>query len=88
MALIDKDAVLRFAQLCTDAIVMNDAALASAFDEARFRARMIADWALERGRSTIADTAADIERILGPSGMEPGLGYGDAMIRLAKIMTP
>jgi len=88
MALIDEDAVLRFAQLCADAIAMNDAALASDFDEARFRARMITDCALDLGLSAIADTAADIERILGPCGAEPGPGYGEAMLQLAKIMTP
>lgn len=35
MDLIDEDAVLRFAQLCADATAVNDAALASDFDEAR-----------------------------------------------------
>jgi len=88
MALIDEYSVPRFAQLCADAIAMNDAALASEVDEARFRARMIADWALDLGLATVADTAAGIERILGPSGTEPGPGYGDAMLWLAKLITP
>lgn len=88
MSLIDEDAVLRFAQLCADAIAMNDAALASDFDEARFRARMITDLAIDLGLSGVSGASADIERLLGPSGTEPGQGYGNAMLRLAKLMTP
>jgi hypothetical protein len=88
MAHIDEDAILRFAQLSVDAIAMNDAALASDFDEARFRARMIADWAIDLGLPTVADAALDVERILGKPGTDPAAGYGDAMLTLARLITP
>jgi hypothetical protein len=87
MGPIDEDAALRFAQLCADAIAMNDAALVSDSDEARFRARMIADWALDMGRATAAGTASHIERFLGPCRAEPGQRYVNVMRRLAKLMT-
>lgn len=71
MTLIDEDAVLRFAQLCADAIAMNDAAQASDFEEGPFRARWIFDVALEMGWNAVAQTASEIERLPGAPGTQP-----------------
>jgi 4-phytase / acid phosphatase len=88
MKMTDEDAILRLAQLNSEAMAMNDAALADDLDEARFRAHRIFGSALALGLSDIADVAAEVERLLGGVGTTPLPGYGHAMLRLAKILTP
>lgn len=88
MVRLDEVALLCFAQLSANAVAMNDAALDANVDEARFRTRIIADWAIGLGLPTLADAALEIERILDLPCTEPGAGYGDAMLALADLLTP
>jgi hypothetical protein len=62
---------------------MNDAALASDFDEARFRAQLIAEGADEAGHADLALAAAHLALVLGPIGTSPSPGYGAGMLRVA-----
>lgn len=85
---LDTDRILMFAELSLDAQAMSDAALAGDLDEARFRARLIVAKARENGFLPVAETAEDIAVLLRDPGMEPMPGYGHAMLRLAKLLTP
>ncbi|MGF6493942.1 hypothetical protein ABIE56_002127 [Luteibacter sp. 621] len=80
--------LLMLAELSMDAKAMNDAALADDLDEARFRVRLIVARAQEGGLELVAEAAEDIAVLLRDSGMEPLPGYGHAMLRLAKVLTP
>jgi 4-phytase/acid phosphatase len=86
--MIDQQTVLRFAQLNVEAIAMNDAALADDLDEARFRAHLIREAAEEMGMTELLEVAEDVIVLLRPPGTEPLPGYGHAMLRLAKLLTP
>lgn len=88
MKMIDQEAALRFAQLNVEAMAMNDAALADDLDEARFRAHLIRTSAREMGLTRVLEVAEDVIVLLRPVGTEPLPGYGHAMLRLAKILTP
>lgn len=88
MKMIDQETVLRFAQLNVEAMAMNDAALADDLDEARFRAHLIRTAAQEMGLAGVLGVAEDVIVLLRPPGTEPLPGYGHAMLRLAKILTP
>lgn len=61
---------------------MNDAALASDLDEARFRARLITAKADAAGYIDLALAAAHLVVILGPLGTTPSTGYGAGMLRV------
>jgi hypothetical protein len=75
--------ILLIAGLVRDAAAMNDAALASDFDEARFRAQLIAAQADEAGYVALALAAAHLVVTLGPLGVTPLPGYGVGMLRIA-----
>ncbi|MGN6479495.1 hypothetical protein [Luteibacter sp.] len=88
MAYGDGNTILLSAELNVDCMAMNDAALATDLDEARFRAHLICVRADELGLHAVSDAAADVAAILGDPGTEPSPGYGHAMLRLAKLLTP
>jgi 4-phytase/acid phosphatase len=88
MTRVDEEAILQFAQLSADAIAMNDAALADDLDEARFRAGLILSAAQGIGLLDVAEAAEDVVVLLRPPGNEPIPGYGHAMLRLAKALSP
>ena len=75
--------ILDVAALVREAAAMNDAALASDLDEARFRARLIAARADESGYVDLALAAAHLVIVLGPPGTTPSPGYGAGMLRVA-----
>jgi hypothetical protein len=79
----NEDAILTIAEIVRDAAAMDDAALASDFDEARFRALLIAAKADERGYVDLALAAAHLVQVLGPVGSTPRAGYGAGMLRIA-----
>lgn len=75
--------ILNVADLVREAAAMNDATLALDFDEARFRAQLIAARADEAGHFNLALAAAHLVVILGPVGTAPSPGYGARMLYLA-----
>ncbi|MGN6094571.1 MAG: hypothetical protein ACTHOL_19650 [Luteibacter jiangsuensis] len=79
--------VLLLAELSLEGAAMNEAALAGDFDEARFRASLLRAKAAEAGLTNIAAMARIVETSLGKPGMEPGEGYGEAMLRLANLIS-
>ena len=78
-----EDKILDVAALVREAADMNDAALASDLDEARFRAQLIAARADDAGYVDLALAAAHLVVILGPLGTTPSPGYGASMLRVA-----
>jgi hypothetical protein len=76
------------AELSLDAKAMNDAALSDDLNEALFRVRLIVAKARGSGSALVAETVEDIAVLLRDPGMEPLSGYGSAMLRLAKLLTP
>ncbi|KAF1004364.1 MAG: hypothetical protein GAK28_04071 [Luteibacter sp.] len=62
--------------------------LASDFEEARFRAHLVASLAEDLGLSPIVDAARDVELRLGRLGQEPLAGYGAAIARLSEAIRP
>ncbi|WP_213947468.1 hypothetical protein [Luteibacter sp. dw_328] len=78
--------ILSIAALVREAADMNDAALASDLDEARFRAQLIAARADEVGYVDLALAAAHLVVILGPDGTTPLPGYGAGMLRVANAL--
>jgi hypothetical protein len=75
--------ILHIAELVREAAAMNEAALASDLDEARFRAHLIATRADEAGHVDLALAAAHLVVVLGPAGTAPSPGYGAGMLRIA-----
>lgn len=65
------------------AALVRDAALAGDFDEARFRAQIIAAKADVGGHIDLALAAAHLVVTLGPPGSVPGDGYGAGILRVA-----
>ena len=78
-----EDKILDVAALVREAADMNDAALASDLDEARFRAQLIAAKADAAGYVDLALAAAHLVVILGSLGTTPSPGYGAGMLRVA-----
>jgi hypothetical protein len=78
-----EELILSVAALVRDAADMGDAALAGDFDEARFRAQIIAAKADVGGHIDLALAAAHLVVTLGPPGSVPGDGYGAGILRVA-----
>lgn len=78
-----EDLILSVATMTQDAAAMGDAALASDFDEARFRAQLIASKADASGHVDLALAAAHLVMVLGAPGSPPGDGYGAGILRVA-----
>jgi hypothetical protein len=79
----DESFVLTTADIVRDSVVMNDVALASDFDEARFRAQLIVGKADAVGLLDVVLAAAQVLDRLGPVGTKPQTGYGDPMLWVA-----
>lgn len=79
--------VLLLAELSLEGAAMNEAALAGDFDEARFRASLLGAKAAEARLTSIAALAQVVESTLGAPGSDPGQGYGEAMLRLANLIS-
>ncbi|MET4675857.1 MULTISPECIES: hypothetical protein [unclassified Luteibacter] len=77
-----EELIFSVATLVRDAAAMGDATLAGDFDEARFRAQIIAAKADTGGHVDLAIAAAHLVVTLGPPGSLPGEGYGASMLRL------
>lgn len=75
--------ILQVAELACEAAAMNDAALALDFDEARFRAQLIAERADEASYINLAMAVAQLVVTLGPVGTAPLPGYGARMLHIA-----
>ena len=78
-----KESLLAVAEIVRDSAAMNDAALAGDFDEARFRAELIAGKADAQGYVDLALAAGHLVTVLGPVGTVPKSGYGAGMLRIA-----
>jgi hypothetical protein len=78
-----EETILTVAEIVRDSAAMNDAALAGDFDEARFRALLVASKADAAGLVDVALAAAYLVTVLGPVESNPGAGYGAAMLRVA-----
>lgn len=78
-----EELILSVAALVRDAAHMGDAALAGDFDEARFRAQLIAAKADVGGHIDLALAAAHLVMVLGAPGSLPGDGYGAGILRVA-----
>jgi hypothetical protein len=78
--------VLLLAELSLEGAAMNEAALASDFDQARFRASLIGAKAEEAALTAIATMVRAVETALAAPGSNPGEGYGDAMLQLATLI--
>ena len=78
--------ILLIAELAADGMAMNDAALASDWEEARFRASLIRAKAEEASLSAIVQAARYVQATLGPTGSSPSQSYGKAMLDLANII--
>ena len=77
------ETVLQLAELLSDSTAMNQAALVGDFDEARFRAQLIANNAQALGHLNLALVASQLLRTLGPAGTNPRHGYGAGMLQIA-----
>ncbi|MGF6709504.1 hypothetical protein QFZ41_000468 [Luteibacter sp. W1I16] len=77
----EKQVVL--AHMVSDAAAVGAAALCHDFDEARFRALLIARCAEVAGFANVARAANDLVEALGPVGSQPELSYGASMLRVA-----
>jgi hypothetical protein len=71
------------AELACNAAAMSEAAIAGDFDEARFRAQLIASVANSAGLRGVSMAAMVAIRQLGEYGMPPNNGYGAAILLLA-----
>jgi hypothetical protein len=78
--------VLSVAEIVRDSVAMNDAALAGDFDEARFRAQIVAAKADRSGFVGVALAVAHLVTTLGPMGSNPRPGYGADMLRVASAL--
>ena len=66
-----------------EAQALREAALASDWDEACFRALRINDLAFAMGSQRVAQATRDVTRALGPAGHTPQPGYGAAVDTLS-----
>jgi hypothetical protein len=80
---IDDERAFALAHLSHDVAVLGDSALHADFDEARFRAGLIAEKAEAAGLVDVVKAAKDLAASLGPVGTQPGLGYGVDILRVA-----
>jgi hypothetical protein len=80
------DQTLFAADVATEALAMNEAALHRNFDEARFRARMVVGMAYGEGCFEVAAMAARVVEALGEPGTTPRHGYGELMLQLAHVI--
>lgn len=81
---LSDDKVLALAELANDALALNKAALASDYDEARFRAQMITEKAITAGYDALASAAAATHRSLGAVGTTPEVGFGYGILNIAE----
>src|SRR4051812_25881836 len=68
--------VLAVAELIVEAEALGQAALASDWEEARFRSFRINALAFDLGSQRVAQVARDVTRALGRAGTSPSSGYG------------
>ncbi|KJV31286.1 hypothetical protein VI08_13580 [Luteibacter yeojuensis] len=80
--------IRRLAKLNFEVIAMNDAVLAHDLDEARFRTHFIHMSVQDMGFWEVARVAADVVLLLRGLGCDPLPGYGQAMLNLARALTP
>jgi hypothetical protein len=78
-----EETILAVAEIVRDSAAMGDAALAGDFDEARFRAELIAGKADAGGYIDLVLAAAHLLTVLGPFGAPPSPGYGAGILRIA-----
>lgn len=78
--------VLDVAALTLEAQALDEAALASDWEDARFRSLRINDLAFALGSQRVAQAARDVTRALGPAGHMPQPGYGAAMDNLSRAI--
>jgi HPt (histidine-containing phosphotransfer) domain-containing protein len=75
--------VWTLAETVIDAKAAGEAFAQRDFNEARFRAHLLAGKASGLGFNRLALAAADLEALLGPPDSVPLQGYGASMLRVA-----
>jgi hypothetical protein len=81
----DREArLLAIAELTLEATALGEAALATDWTEARFRATRINTLAFHFGSQRVAQAAREVSRALGPEGQTPLPGYGAAVDALSQ----
>ena len=78
--------IVAVAEILSDAVAMNKAALAGDTDESRFRAQLIARKASDGRHQDLSLVAAELIHVFGPSGSTPSAGYGTCMLRIANVL--
>jgi hypothetical protein len=78
--------ILAIAELNLEATALGEAALASDWQEARFRWVRINDLAFRFGSRRVAQAARDVTRALGPEWRMPLPGYGAAIDALSQAI--
>jgi hypothetical protein len=82
----DDARLLAIAELNLEATALGEAALASDWEEARFRSVRINTLAFDLGSQRVAQTARDIACALGAPGRQPAPGYGLKISLLSKVI--
>ncbi len=82
----DTIGLVEFVEMTLEARACSVAILANDFDEARFRATLVAAKAETFRQDEVAIEAAAAVRTMGPLGTEPGSGYGIHMLAMAKAL--
>ena len=82
----DEETILTVAQIVRDCEAMAQAALAKDFEEARFRARLVAEKAVAANLPAVAAAAAHAIETLGPAGGIPHSNHGAAILRVASTL--
>jgi hypothetical protein len=76
------------AELSIDVAEMGNATLSGDFDEARFRISLILAKTRQRGLLSATEAAENVALLLSRAVTSLPIGYGHAMLRLAKLLTP
>lgn len=81
-----EDWILTIAEMTQSALAMSRAMLDDDFEEARFHAKLLNEQAAAIDDQSLEESAALVNRLLGPLGATPGLGCGAAMLALSTIL--
>jgi hypothetical protein len=81
-----EESVRTLAEMVHDSLAMNEASRAGDFDEARFRAVLVASKAEAGGFTAVAQAADDLIVLLGPAGSKPNADQDAAMVWVASAL--
>lgn len=80
----NEEAILEVAGLLVDGVAVSEALLAGDVVEARFRARLVADYAATYGMTHVHVAAAEVVRLLGNADHPPVADYARAVLDLSR----